>query len=64
HPSPVMGGGENSGLDPAMLHVFLINLTAFTLLGILFVWLRYKLQIAEQGLESAHAQAALRGVAQ
>ena len=34
HPSPVMGGGENSGLDPAMLHVFLINLAAFTVLGI------------------------------
>ena len=26
HPSPVMGGGENSGLAPAMLHVFLTNL--------------------------------------
>src|SRR5271169_6041144 len=48
HPSPVMGGGENSGLDPAMLHVFPINLAAFTVLGILFVWLRYKLQMQEQ----------------
>src|SRR5271154_2556093 len=64
HPSPVMGGGENSGLDPAMLHVFLINLALFTVLGFLFVWLRYKLQTAEQALESAHAQAALRGVSQ
>jgi heme exporter protein C len=64
HPSPVMGGGENSGLDPAMLHVFLINLAAFTVLGILFVWLRYKLQMQEQALESAHAQAALKGVSQ
>jgi len=64
HPSPVMGGGENSGLDPAMLHVFLINLAVFTVMGILFVWLRYKLQMQEQALESAHAQAALRGVSQ
>ena len=62
HPSPVMGGGENSGLAPAMLHVFLTNLAAFTVLGILYVWLRYKLQLAEQALESAHAQAALKGV--
>ncbi len=62
HPSPVMGGGENSGLAPAMLHVFLINLTAFTVLGILYVWLRYKLEMQEQALESAHAQAALKGV--
>ena len=64
HPSPVMGGGENSGLDPAMLHVFLTNLALFTVLGILFIWLRYKLQTAEEALESAHAQAALKGVAQ
>jgi heme exporter protein C len=62
HPSPVMGGGENSGLDPAMLHVFLTNLAVFTVLGILFVALRYKLQMQEQALESAHAQMALKGV--
>ncbi len=62
HPSPVMGGGENSGLAPAMLHVFLTNLAAFTVLGILYVWLRYKLQMQEQALESAHAQMALKGV--
>ncbi len=64
HPQPVIGGGENSGLDPAMLHVFLINLAAFTVMGILFVWLRYKLQMQEQALESAHAQMALQGGAQ
>jgi heme exporter protein C len=62
HPSPVMGGEENSGLDPAMLHVFLTNLAVFTVLGILFVALRYKLQMQEQALESAHAQMALKGV--
>ena len=64
HPSPVMGGGPDSGLAPAMLHVFLTNLALFTVLGIIFLWLRYKLQMQEQALESAHAQAALRGVAQ
>jgi heme exporter protein C len=63
HPSPVLGGGENSGLAPAMLHVFLFNLAAFTVLGILFIWLRYRLQMAQQDLEWAHAQAALKGVA-
>src|SRR5579863_1394563 len=62
HPSPVMGGGENSGLDPAMLHVFLTNLAAFTVMGIIFLVLRYKLQMQEHALESAHAQAALKGV--
>ncbi len=61
HPSPVMGGGENSGLAAPMLHVFLFNLAAFTVMGVLYMWLRYKLQVAEQQLESAHAQAALVG---
>jgi len=61
HPSPVIGGGEGSGLDPAMAHVFLINLAAFTVIGLLFVWLRYRLQVEEQALEAAHAQAALKG---
>ncbi len=64
HPSPVMGGGANSGLAPAMLHVFLANLAAFTIMGFVFLVLRYKLQMSEQALESAHAQAALKEVAQ
>ncbi len=63
HPSPVMGGGQNSGLDPAMAHVFLTNLAVFTLMGLVFLVLRYKLQMSEHALESAHAQAALKGVA-
>jgi heme exporter protein C len=64
HPSPVMGGGENSGLAPEMLHVFLINLAAFTVMGIIFLAMRYKLRMEEQALESAHAQMALKGVSQ
>jgi heme exporter protein C len=64
HPSPVIGGGANSGLDPAMLRVFLSNLAAFTLLGFLFLVVRYRLQMREYELEVAHAQAALKGVAQ
>jgi heme exporter protein C len=64
HPSPVIGGGANSGLDPAMLRVFLSNLAAFTLLGFVFLVVRYRLQMREYELEAAHAQAALKGVAQ
>jgi len=64
HPSPVIGGGQGSGLDPAMARVFLANLAAFTLLGILFLVLRYKLQVKEQALELAHAEAALKGGSQ
>jgi len=63
HPAPVIGGGENSGMAPGIAHVFILTLVAFTLLGAWFVWLRYKLATEEQALESAHAQAALKGVA-
>src|SRR5579871_4287872 len=63
HPAPVIGGGENSGMAPGIAHVFILALVAFTLLGAWFVWLRYKLATEEQALESAHAQAALKGVA-
>ena len=51
HPSPVMGGGENSGLDPAMLHAFLWNLLAFTCVGIVLVVARYRLQKMENQVE-------------
>jgi len=61
HPSPVMGGGENSGLDPAMLHVFLWNLLAFTCVGIILVAARYRLQQMENDVEVEHAQLALEG---
>jgi heme exporter protein C len=64
HPSPVIGGGEGSGMAPGIAHVFLADLAIFTVLGILYIWLRYRLETAEQALESAHAQAALKGVTQ
>jgi len=64
HPSPVMAGGENSGLDPAMLHVFFWNLLAFTCVGIIFIGLRYRLQTMEDTLEAEHAQLALEGGSQ
>ena len=59
HPQPVMGGGENSGLDPAMAHAFLWNLLAFTCYCLLVIWLRYRMQVAEQAIEEAHAERAL-----
>ena len=61
HPSPVMGGGENSGLAPEMLHAFLWNLLAFTFVGICFIVARYRLQLMENKVEAAHAQLALQG---
>jgi heme exporter protein C len=64
HPSPVIAGGENSGLDPAMLHAFLWNLVAFTCVGIVFVAARYRLQKMENRLEDTHARIALEGSTQ
>ncbi|HET9697692.1 MAG TPA: cytochrome c biogenesis protein CcsA [Terriglobales bacterium] len=61
HPQPVFGSGPNSGIDPRMLHAFFINLVAFTMLGILLVWLRYTLERVKQRVEEAHAMKALGG---
>lgn len=61
HPQPVMGGGQNSGLAPEMLHAFLWNLLAFTFVGICFIVARYRLQLMENKVEAAHAQLALQG---
>ncbi len=62
HPSPVMGGGKDSGLAPEMLHAFLWNLLAFTFVGIILIAARYVLQKMENRVEAAHAQLALKGV--
>jgi heme exporter protein C len=61
HPSPVMGGGQDSGLAPEMLHAFLWNLLAFTLVGVILIAARYRLQRMENELEASHAQLALQG---
>jgi heme exporter protein C len=59
HPQPVIGGGEGSGLAPAMWVAVLWNLLAFAMLALLFVWLRYLQALAEHSLEEEHAQASL-----
>ena len=52
HPSPVIGGGANSGLDPAMWPAVLWNLAAWLAWGILLAGWRYSVerrrQVAEQ----------------
>ena len=59
HPQPVIGGGEGSGIHPAMLHALLINFLAFSVFAIVLIWLRYRLEIMEQQVESAYATRAL-----
>ncbi|HTD24376.1 MAG TPA: cytochrome c biogenesis protein [Terriglobales bacterium] len=61
HPQPVLAGGPGSGLDPAMLHAFFINLIAFSAFGALLVWVRYLLERQQQRVEELHALAAVGG---
>jgi heme exporter protein C len=61
HPSPVIGGGSNSGLDPSMWPPLLWNWLAFSMLAIILVAVRYRLQRMEEDVEQQHAQAALQG---
>jgi heme exporter protein C len=63
HPSPVIGGGENSGLDPRMLHVLLWNFAAFAAYGLLVVWRRYQLERGRQQLNALYRSSA-QGAAQ
>jgi heme exporter protein C len=51
HPSPVMGGGEDSGLDPAMAQAFIVSLAAFTIL-FFFLWKkRVRLETLKEQVE-------------
>jgi len=60
HPQPVIAGGEGSGLDPTMAKAFLWNMIAFTFYGLLVMWMRYRLELAERSIEEAHAEKALQ----
>ncbi|MGO9124543.1 MAG: cytochrome c biogenesis protein [Terriglobales bacterium] len=53
HPQPVIGGGGS--IDPRMLHVFFVNLIAFSCFGALVCWSRYRLEILRRQLEEMQA---------
>jgi heme exporter protein C len=55
HPQPVLFGGENSGLDPAMYPALLFNLAGFLCYGAMIFALRYKLERARQNLHEEQA---------
>jgi heme exporter protein C len=64
HPSPVIGGGEGSGLAPSMWPPLLWNWLAFSMLAVILIVVRYRLQLMEEDVEARHAHAALQGGAQ
>jgi len=51
HPSAVVGGGDGSGLAPAMLQTLLTSVAAFTILFITILVLRYKTSLVQDELE-------------
>jgi heme exporter protein C len=59
HPSPVIGGGQGSGLDPSMWVAVLWNLAAWFAWGVLICGIRYKLEKQKQKLEQDAALHAL-----
>jgi len=59
HPQPVIGGGGS--MDPRMLHVLMINWTAFLFFAFLVCWSRYRLEILRREVEQAHAMESLSG---
>ena len=59
HPQPVIAGGEGSGLDPRVWTAVLWNLAGFLSFALLLIWQRYRLALAENAVEEAHANRAL-----
>jgi heme exporter protein C len=59
HPSPVFGGGPDSGVDPSMLPAFYWNLAGWTIWGICIVLFRFAL---ERRRQFAEQEAALQAI--
>ncbi len=60
HPAPVFGGGEGSGMAPAMVSVLLWNMLAWFCWGILVLILRYNVERKHQRNADDEAQEALQ----
>jgi len=59
HPAPVFGGGEGSGMAPAMAAVLGWNFLAWIAWGVLILALRYRVERQQQKINQQQAQAAL-----
>ena len=57
HPSPVFGGGPDSGIDPTMRPAFYTNLLAWFMWGMVILAFRYALERRRQKLEEDEALA-------
>jgi heme exporter protein C len=59
HPAPVFGGGDGSGMAPAMVTVLLWNMLAWFCWGILILGLRFYVERRHQKIAAIEAQDAL-----
>jgi heme exporter protein C len=59
HPSPVFGGGADSGLDPSLYPAFLWNIAGWAMWGIFILLFRFAL---ERRRQLAEQEAALRTI--
>ena len=57
HPSPVFGGGPESGIDPTMRPAFYTNLLAWFMWGMVILAFRYALERRRQKIEQDEALA-------
>ncbi len=57
HPQPVIGGGGS--LDPAMRPAFWMNVLAFSCLGALLCWVRYRVELMQRQVDESEANASL-----
>jgi heme exporter protein C len=59
HPAPVFGGGEGSGMAPAMVSVLMWNMLAWFAWGVLILAMRYQVERQHQKIAAQEAQEAL-----
>ena len=61
HPQPVLGGGEGSGLDPAMLKVLLLSWGAFSILFVFLAILRVRLEKSRDEVQQLRRALMMQG---
>ena len=61
HPQPVLGGGEGSGLDPAMLKVLLLSWAAFSILFVFLAILRVRLEKSRDEVQQLRRALMMQG---
>jgi heme exporter protein C len=59
HPAPVFGGGEGSGMAPAMVSVLMWNMLAWMAWGVFILGIRFAVERKQQKIDAAEQQRSL-----